>query len=403
MRTAYKVRAYPDPEQVAILSRTFGCVRVVWNRTLAARQHAYTTTGQGTSYAQTDAALTAMKRDPEFEWLSEVSSVPLQQTLRHQYKAYQAFFAKRAKYPRFKSRNGKQSGTYTRSAFRIKDGDLWLAKTAAPLRIVWTWPGLDLATLNPTAVTVSRDPAGRYFVVLHVDTADPDPMPPTGEPVGVDLGLKDFAVLSTGERIAHPNLLRAKERRLARYQRMMARKRRGSANRTKAKVKIARQHAKVADARRDFLHKASTDLIRRFDTIVVEDLAVANMVRNRRLAKSISDSGWGEFRSMLTYKASRYGRTMVVVNRWYPSSKTCSACGHLLATLSLGTRRWACPGCGTLHDRDINAAKNILAVGLAVARTGNACGDGVSRQGSALPLSLMNQEFQPEKVGIPRL
>jgi len=403
MRTAYKVRAYPDPEQVAILSRTFGCVRVVWNRTLAARQHAYTTTGQGTSYAQTDAALTAMKRDPEFEWLSEVSSVPLQQTLRHQYKAYQAFFAKRAKYPRFKSRNGKQSATYTRSAFRIKDGDLWLAKTAAPLRIVWTWPGLDLATLNPTAVTVSRDPAGRYFVVLHVDTADPDPMPPTGEPVGVDLGLKDFAVLSTGERIAHPNLLRAKERRLARYQRMMARKRRGSANRTKAKVKIARQHAKVADARRDFLHKASTDLIRRFDTIVVEDLAVANMVRNRRLAKSISDSGWGEFRSMLTYKASRYGRTMVVVNRWYPSSKTCSACGHLLATLSLGTRRWACPGCGTLHDRDINAAKNILAVGLAVARTGNACGDGVSRQGSALPLSLMNQEFQPEKVGIPRL
>src|SRR5680860_157034 len=159
MRTAYKVRAYPDPEQVAILSRTFGCVRVVWNRTLAARQHAYTTTGQGTSYAQTDAALTAMKRDPEFEWLSEVSSVPLQQTLRHQYKAYQAFFAKRAKYPRFKSRNGKQSATYTRSAFRIKDGDLWLAKTAAPLRIVWTWPGLDLATRNPTAVTVSRDPA----------------------------------------------------------------------------------------------------------------------------------------------------------------------------------------------------------------------------------------------------
>ena len=171
MRTAYKVRAYPDPEQAAILSRTFGCVRVVWNRTLARRHARYQAEGKSTSYRESDAALTAMKKLPDLAWLNEVSSVPLQQALRHQHKAFEAFFQKRARYPRFKSRRGKQSATYTRAAFRWRDGQLTLAKTSAPLRCAWSWPDIDPAALDPSTVTVSRDPAGRWFVVLHADVA----------------------------------------------------------------------------------------------------------------------------------------------------------------------------------------------------------------------------------------
>jgi putative transposase len=383
-----------------MLARTFGCVRVVWNRTLAARHARYAAEGKSTSYAQTDAALTAMKREPELEWLSEVSSVPLQQALRHQHAAFQAFFARRARYPRFKSRRGRQSATYTRSAFRMKGTALWLAKATGPLRVVWTWPVIDLAALEPTSVTVARDPAGRWFVTFHADVPDPEPPPASGDSAGVDLGLKDFAVLSTGERIPHPRHMDQHEKRLKRYQRRLARCQKGSANRARARLRVARQHARVADARRDFLHKASTDLVRRFDVIAIEDLAVANMVRNRSLAKSISRTGWAEFRAMLEYKAQRYGRTVAVAGRWYPSSKTCSACGHLLAELSLGTRHWTCPGCGTRHDRDVNAARNMIAAaGLAAP----ACGADV-RHGGATPVqSAVKQEPQRATAGIPVL
>lgn len=348
-----------------MLSRTFGCVRLVWNKTLAERHARYHTDGCSTAYKETDAALTEWKRTDELSLLGEVSSVPLQQALRHQHTAFGAFFAGRARYPRFKSRNSRQSAHYTRSAFRIKDGQLWLAKTTEPLALAWSFD-VGLADLDPTMVVVSREPDGRYFVSFAAEAADPEPLPASGESVGVDLGLKDFAALSTGERIPHPRHMDARERRLKRYQRRMARCKKGSANRAKMRVKVARQHARVRDARRDFLHKTSTDLVRRFDTVAVEDLNVAGMVKNRSLAKSISRTGWAEFRTMLDYKAARAGRTVAVVSRWYPSSKTCSACGHLLAELSLGTRRWACPGCGTRHDRDHNAAKNILAAGLAV-------------------------------------
>jgi putative transposase len=405
VRTAYKCRAYPTPEQAHVLNRTFGCVRVVWNQALAARHALYATEGKSTSYQQTDAALTELKKTPEYAWLAEVSSVPLQQTLRHQHNAYQAFFAKRARYPRFKSRNVKPSASYTRSAFRMKAGTLWLAKTGEALRFVWSWPDIDVTGLDPSMVTVSRCPDGRWFVTFAVDIDMPAQPPETGEYVGVDLGLEDFAVLSTGEHIPHPRDMDRHERRLKRYQRILARKQRGSANRKKAKVKVARCHSRVADARRDFLHKTSTDLVRRFDVIAVEDLAVANMVRNRTLAKSISRTGWAEFRSMLDYKTQIAGRRIAVVDRWYPSSKTCSHCGHLLAELSLGTRHWVCPGCGTLHDRDVNAAKNILAAGLAVLpdTSGDACGGGVRRSGATPARSPVKQETRPVREGIPRL
>jgi putative transposase len=370
---------------------------VVWNRTLAARHERYATQGTGTSYAETDRALTAMKRLPGWAFLNEVSSVPLQQALRHQHAAFQAFFAQRARYPRFKSYRGRQSATYTRSAFSMPGGVLRLAKMSEPLRFVWTWPSADVASLDPTSVTVTRAPAGRWFVTFHVDVPDPVPLPVAGQNVGIDLGLTDIAVLSTGEKISHPRDWERHERNLKRWQRRLARCQKGSRNRAKRRVKVARAHASVADARRDFLHKLSTQIIRGNDVIAVEDLQVHNMVRNRSLARAISCTGWAELRAMLEYKAQRAGRAVVTVDRWHPSSKTCSACGYLLAALNLGTRTWQCPSCGTRHDRDINAAKNILAAGLAV----TACGAGV-RHSEATPMrSAVKQENLGATPGIP--
>jgi putative transposase len=403
MRTAYRCRAYPDAAQQAVLNRTFGCVRVVWNRTLAARQARWDLERQGISYAQSDRALTAMKKDPALAFLSEVSSVPLQQALRHQHKAFCAFFARRARYPRFKSRRSRQSAHYTRSAFAVRGGVLRLAKMGAPLRYAWSWPDADLAALDPAMVIVAREPDGRWYVTFTVDTDAPAPLPGTGRAVGVDLGVTDFAVTSDGRRISNPRHLERKARHLVRYQRRLARCQKDSANRAKAAAKVARAHRKARNARRDFLHRASTGLVRENEMIVIEDLAVKNMVKNHRLARAISDCGWGEFRRQLAYKCQRYGRDLVVIDRWCPSSKTCSACGHLLAQLSLSTRHWTCPACGTRHDRDINAAKNILAAGRAVARDspGDACGADIRHSGTPRVRSAAKQEPRPARAGIP--
>jgi len=402
---AYRCRAYPDHAQQAVLNRTFGCVRVVWNCTLAARQVRWHLQGKTASYAESDRALTAMKKDPHHAFLNEVSSVPLQQALRHQHKAFGAFFAGRARYPRFKSRRSRQCAHYTRSAFTMRGGQLRLAKMAAPVRFVWSWPDADVGTLNPAMVIVSREPDGRWYVTFTVDAAAPVPLEDTGHAIGIDLGVTDFATTSDGNKIANPRHLERKARRLARYQRRMARCQKGSANRRKAAAKVARAHRKVRNARSDFLHRASTSLVRRHDVIVIEDLNVSGMVRNRHLARAISDCGWGEFRRQLEYKCERAGRELVVIDRWYPSSKTCSACGHLLAGLSLSTRHWTCPRCRTRHDRDINAAKNILAAGRAVARAiqGDACGADVRHSGSSRVQSAVKQEPRPARAGIPVL
>jgi putative transposase len=388
-----------------VLNRTFGCVRVVWNRTLAARQARWHLEGKTTSYAETDRALTAMKKDPELAFLTEVSCVPLQQTLRHQHQAFAAFFARRARYPRFKSRRSRQSAHYTRSAFTLPGGQLRLAKMSTQLRYVWSWPDVDLTALDPVMVIISRESDGRWYVTLTIDTRDPDPLPQTGHAVGVDLGVTDFAVTSAGEKIPNPRHLERRARALARYQRRLARCQQGSANRTKAAAKVARAHRKVRHARTDFLHRASIRLVRENDVIVIEDLNVAGMVRNRHLARAISDCGWGEFRRQMAYKCTRYGRRLVVTDRWYPSSKTCSGCGYRLAELSLSARHWTCPACGARHDRDLNAATNILAAGRAVAwaSPGDACGAGVRRPGPPPARPAMKQEPQPVTAGIPVL
>ncbi|WP_150254199.1 RNA-guided endonuclease InsQ/TnpB family protein [Nocardiopsis deserti] len=416
MRTAYKCRAYPDPEQQAQLGRTFGCARLVWNKTLADRRTAYHQHGGNTSYKQTDQALTGWKKTPELGFLSQVSSVPLQQALRHQHSAFANFFAGRARYPRFRTRTGRQSAHYTRSAFRLRDGALFLAKHKRPLKVAWSWDEVDLASLDPTTVIISREADGRWYATFAVDTDAPDPAPQTEVEVGVDLGVKDFATLSTGEKIANPRHLERKARNLKRYQRRMARTQRGSANRCKAKRKVADAYRKVRHARADFLHKTTTRLVREHDLIAIEDLNVRGMTASARgtaerpgtrvrqkagLNRAVLDAGLGEFRRQLEYKAARAGRVLAVVDRWFPSSKTCSACGYLLDKLSLGTRSWTCPSCRTRHDRDHNAAKNTLAAGRVAAReavSGDAWGAGVSRQGSSLPLSAAKQETGPVRV-----
>jgi putative transposase len=365
VKRAYKYRFYPTPEHAELLNRTFGCVRLVWNKALAERTRRYKDDGVSTSYVDTAKWLTAWKQDPELEFLREVSNVPLQQVLRQQQVALNNFFAKRARYPRFKSRKkSRASATFQNNAYSFRDGALKLAKMDTPLDIVWSRPLPKGA--QPSTVTVSKDPAGRWFVSLLVEETI-RPLAPVDAQAGIDAGLSHLLTVSTGEKIANPRHERRDRRRLARAQRELSRKAKGSNNRAKAKLKVARAHARITDRRRDFLHKVTTRLVRENQTLAIEDLTVRNMVRNHSLARAISDAAWRDIRSMLEYKAAWYGRTLVVVDPWFPSSKLCSArgCGHMNGSMPLNVREWTCPACGSVHDRDVNAAKNILAAGLA--------------------------------------
>jgi putative transposase len=343
---------------------------------------------------QSSAALTQWKKTEELAFLSEVSCVPLQQALRHLQTAFGNFFARRAKYPRYKSRKkSRASAEYTRSAFTWRDGKLTLAKMADPSDIRWSRPLPEGA--EPTTVTVSRDAAGRWFVsLLCQDTVTAEAA------VGIDAGITSLVTLSTGEKIANPRHERRDRARLARAQRELSRKAKGSANRAKARRKVAKVHARIADRRRDFLHKLSTRLVRENQTVVIEDLTVRNLLKNGKLARAVSDASWTELRSMLEYKCAWYGRELVVIDRWFPSSKLCGTCGTVAAKMPLNVREWTCD-CGAVHDRDVNAARNILAAGPAA----SACGDGVrpQRESSRTGRSSMKQEPQWATAGIPRL
>ncbi|GAA1270109.1 RNA-guided endonuclease TnpB family protein [Kitasatospora nipponensis] len=376
VKRAFKYRFYPTDVQAAELSRTFGCVRKVYNMALQARTEAWTLRQERVNYNATSAMLTQWKKIEELAYLSEVSSVPLQQTLRHLQGAFANFWNKRAKYPTFKSRKkSRRSAEYTTSGFRYRDGRLTLAKMADPLDVAWSRPLPEGA--EPSTVTVSQDSAGRWFVSMLCDDR-PGMSAPVNVAVGIDAGVTSLLTLSTGERITNPKFERRDRERLARAQRDLARKAEGDGrNRAKARLKVGRAHARIADRRRDFLHKLTTRLVRENQTVVIEDLSVRNMIRNRKLSRAIADASWSELRSMLEYKAQWYGREVIAVDRWFPSSKLCSHCGTLQGRMPLNVREWTC-GCGTTHDRDVNAAINILAAGLAV----TACGDGVRPQRS---------------------
>lgn len=397
MKRAYRYRFYPSADQAAELSRTFGCVRLVYNRALQARTAAWYGEQRRVSYVQTSAMLTEWKQDPDLVFLSEVSSVPLQQSLRHLQSAFAAFWDKRARYPHFKSRKrSRQAAEYTRSGFRFRDGQLTLAKMIEPLDIRWSRPLPEGA--QPSIVTVSRDAAGRWFVSILVETTV-ERLPPRDSAVGVDAGITSLVTLSTGEKVTNPRYELADRARLARAQRSLARKVKGSANQDKARRKVAKVYARITDRRQDGLHKLSTRLVRENQVVVIEDLTVRNMLANHALARAISDAAWSQLRTMLEYKCQWYGRDLVVVDRWFPSSKVCSACGAPQDAMPLSVREWTCR-CGVVHDRDVNAAVNIRAAGLAVL----ACGDGVRPiRPQPVRQSSMKQEDPPARVGIPRL
>lgn len=396
VKRAFKYRFCPTDAQALELSRTFGCVRKVCNLALSARSEAWTTRRERVGYGQTSVMLTGWKKTEELAYLAEVSSVPLQQALRHLQSAFTEFWGKRSQYPRFKSkRKSRASAEYTRSAFRYADGRLTLAKMAEPLDVVWSRPLAE--GVEPSTVTVSRDGSGRWFVsLLCVDT--PEPMPATTTAVGIDVGLTALVTLSSGEKIPHPKRERRDRARLVKAQRALARKEKGSSNRAKARTRVARIHARIADRRSDHLHKLTTRLVRENQTLVIEDLTVRNMLKNHKLARAIADAAWREMRSMLEYKTAWYGRELIIVDRWFPSSKLCSACGAIATTMPLNVREWTCGNCGTTHDRDENAAVNLLTAGLAV----TVCGDGGRPQRNTPERQRsVKQKTRPAREGVP--
>lgn len=372
-KRAYKYRFYPTPEQAELLAQTFGCVRFVYNSVLRWRTDAFYQRQEKIGYVGANARLTELKKDPELAFLSEVSCVPLQQCLRHQQTAFKNFFESRAKYPAFKRKRHRQSAEFTRSAFNYRGGKLYLAKSKTPLDIRWSrvLPG------EPSTVTVSKDSAGRYFVSCLCEF-EPSKLPITPSMTGIDLGLKDLFATDKGERVGNPRHTAKYAARLAKAQRRLSKKKLGSANRAKARMKVAKLHAKISDCRQDNLHKLSRRLINENQVVCVESLKVKNMIRNPSLSKAIADAGWGELVRQLAYKAEWAGRSLVAIDQWFPSSKRCSGCGHTLSSLPLSARKWDCPECGAHHDRDHNAAINIKAAGLAVL----ALGESVSGMGS---------------------
>jgi putative transposase len=369
VKRAYKYRFYPTPEQETLLARTFGCVRKVYNTILDWRTKEFYERQNKIDYLKANARLTEIKKLPEFEYLNEVSCVPLQQCLRHQQAAYKNFWAGRAQYPAFKKKTSKQSAEFTASAFKYVDGKLFVAKSKEPLEVRWS---RDLPSA-PSTITISKDSAGRYFVSCLCEFV-PELLKVTPNMVGIDLGIKDLFVTDRGEKTGNLRHTAQYATKLAKYQRQLAKKKLGSKNRLKAKLKVARIHAKISDCRTDNLHWLSRKLINENQVVCVESLKVKNMIRNPKLSKAIADAGWGNFVTMLGYKADWGGRTVVAIDQFFPSSKRCSCCGHINDELTLDVREWECPSCSTVLDRDINAARNIKAAGLAVL----ACGENVS-------------------------
>jgi len=362
----YSYRLYPTPGQRSTLARAFGCARVVFNDALAAREAAYKAGEPYIPDAALSKRLTVSKRTPERAWLAEVSSVVLQQALADVNQAYRNFLdsvsgkrkGPRVAPPRFRSRkDSRQSIRFMSNAFRVLDNGRLRLPKIGDIEVRWS-RGLPAV---PSSVTVIRDAAGRFFASFVVKVTA-EPLPETDAERGIDLGLAHFAVMDDGTKIASPKFLRRAEKKLKRTQRDLSRKQKGSKSREKARVKVARAHARVADARRDFHHKLSTRIIRENQAIVVEDLAVRGLARTK-MAKSVHDAGWSAFVSMLDYKAKLYGRRFAKIGRFEPTSQVCSVCGVKDGSKPLHIREWECRQCGTVHDRDVNAARNILALG----------------------------------------
>ena len=360
MKARYQYRFYPTVQQQQSLAQLFGCVRVVWNDALALSK-----ASKFPGYNSLAKSLTSSKKTEERKWLSDVSSVPLQQSLKQLEIAYKNYFdslkgkrkGKKVGQPRFKKKTNNQSATFTKAAFSIKDKEVYLAKIGN-LKPVWSRE----LPCEPSSVTVIKDCANRYFLSFVVEielySRDANHMS-----VGIDLGIKTFAVMSNGEKAESPDYSKTAHK-IRKLQRKLARQQKDSKRRNRTRIQIAKQHNQISDTRKDFLHKLSTQVVSENQTIILEDLNVSGLVKNRNLARAISLQGWREFRSLIEAKSEKFGRDFRVISRWEPTSQKCSDCGFKWGKIDLSVRSILCLGCGIEHDRDENASKNIEKVGM---------------------------------------
>ncbi|MGD1713901.1 RNA-guided endonuclease InsQ/TnpB family protein [Dapis sp. BLCC M172] len=366
MKARFKYRVYPTCQQKYQLAKLFGCVRVVWNDSLACCQQKYRLGEKKPTNSELQKQfITEAKKTEDREWLSEVSAIPLQQSLNDLNQAYQNFFkstkgerkGRPIKLPKFKTRKSKQTARFTKGGFKIGQHKVYLAKIGK-LEIVWSRE----LPATPSSVTVIKDSAHRYFLSFVVEI-QPEILPKTDKSVGIDLGIKTFATLSNGRKVDAPKPLKKRIKKYRKLSKSLSKKTFGSKRYEKARLRIAKFHGKLKDTRTNFLHKLSTEIIRESQTIILEDLNVSGMVKNRKLSRAISDLGWRQFRTFLEGKAEKYGREFRVISRWEATSQTCSSCGFKGGKLDLSVREWECLNCGAKHDRDENAAINILVAG----------------------------------------
>jgi putative transposase len=361
---AYKFRLLPTEEQAVLLSKHFGCVRFVYNHFLKEKQDHYLENKKTLNYNTCAGNLVRMKREG-FEWLKEVNSQSLQSALMHLETAYGNFFKKRTKFPKYKSKKNNHDSFVCPASVVVNKNTVELPKFKEGIKFV---KHREIKGKICSA-TVSRTPSGKYYISILTEQEPAKPLPKTNKSIGIDLGIKDFAITSEGAKYSNPRLLYKHQKELKRAQQHLNRKQKGSKSRERARIKVARLHEKITNSRNDMQHKVSMSLIRKYDMIALEDLNVKGMVQNHNLAKAISDSSWSSFVTKLTYKAKWYGKTVIKIDRFFPSSKTCSDCGHIKESLDLSERVWTCV-CGSKHDRDINASKNILKRALVIQSSG---------------------------------